>query len=163
MAGPYEGSLRLPFLVRWPAQIPANRVSNEIMHAVDLFATLASWTGGTIPKERTIDGVDQSALLMGQSETSTRDSVMIYIGNELFGVKWRNRKLLLKGMDENHMVKTSPYPANDDLIVDPKEEESSLKRTEDNPHTRTLCQNPACMAYSYRCGTRDHHYCGEFF
>jgi arylsulfatase A-like enzyme len=32
-----EASLRAPFLIRWPDKIPAGRVSNEIVHMVDLF------------------------------------------------------------------------------------------------------------------------------
>jgi arylsulfatase len=84
MFSPYEGSLRVPFLIRWPGKIPAKQVSNEIVHAVDLFPTLANWVGGKVPKDRTMDGADQSAFLMGKSEKSARESVMIYIGNELF-------------------------------------------------------------------------------
>ena len=30
-----EGSLRTPFIIRWPNKIPAGRVSNEIMREVD--------------------------------------------------------------------------------------------------------------------------------
>ena len=36
-----EGSLRAPFIIRWPGKVPAGRVSNEIVHIVDLFSTLA--------------------------------------------------------------------------------------------------------------------------
>jgi arylsulfatase A-like enzyme len=36
-----EGGIRVPFMVRWPRKIPAGRVSNEIVHGVDMFATLA--------------------------------------------------------------------------------------------------------------------------
>ena len=36
-----EGSLRVPFIVRWPGRIPAGRVSNEIVHEVDTFTTFA--------------------------------------------------------------------------------------------------------------------------
>jgi arylsulfatase len=124
MFSPYEGSLRVPFLIRWPGKIPPKRVSNEIVHAVDLFVTLANWVGGKVPKE---DGVDQSGFLMGKSEKSARESVMIYIGNELFGVKWRNWKLLLKEMDEDsYAIKTMAYPSIYNLLVDPKEEVPEL-------------------------------------
>lgn len=41
MFSPYEGSLRVPFLIRWPGVIPAGQVSNEIIHQIDLFPTLA--------------------------------------------------------------------------------------------------------------------------
>ena len=35
-----EGALRVPFIVRWPDHVPANRVSNEIVHVTDLYTTL---------------------------------------------------------------------------------------------------------------------------
>ena len=60
MFSPYEGSLRVPFLVRWPGKIPPGRVSNEIVHQMDVFSTVASFTGVDIPTDRVIDGVDQS-------------------------------------------------------------------------------------------------------
>jgi arylsulfatase A-like enzyme len=127
MFSPYEGSLRVPFLIRWPGKIPPKRVSNEIVHAVDLFVTLANWIGGKVPKDRSMDGVDQSGFLMGKSEKSARESVMIYIGNELFGVKWRNWKLLFKEMDEDsYAIKTMAYPSIYNLLVDPKEEVPEL-------------------------------------
>ena len=127
MFSPYEGSLRVPFLIRWPGKIPAKLTSNEIVHAVDVFVTLANWVGGTVPKDRTMDGADQSDFLMGQSEKSARESVMIYIGNELFGLKWRNWKLLLKEMDEGtYAIRTLAYPSIYNLIIDPKEEVPEL-------------------------------------
>jgi len=74
-----------------------------------------------------MDGVDQSLFLMGKSEKSARESVMIYVGNELFGVKWRNWKLLLKEMDEDsYAIKTMAYPSIYNLLVDPKEEVPEL-------------------------------------
>jgi arylsulfatase A-like enzyme len=37
--------------------VPAGRVSDEIVHAIDLFPTLAGITGADVPKDRPIDGV----------------------------------------------------------------------------------------------------------
>ena len=52
---------------------------------------------------------------------------MIYIGNELFGLKWRNWKLLLKEMDEGtYAIRTLAYPSIYNLIIDPKEEVPEL-------------------------------------
>ena len=36
----FEGSLRVPFAVRWPGKIPAGKSSDEIVHEMDLFPTL---------------------------------------------------------------------------------------------------------------------------
>ncbi|MFT4823476.1 MAG: arylsulfatase A-like enzyme [Halioglobus sp.] len=132
MFSPYEGSLRVPFLVRWPGKIPAKQVSNEIVHQIDLFPTLAKIVGADIKKDRIMDGVDQTDFLMGKSEKSARESVIIYIGNELFGVKWRNWKLLLKEMDEgSYAVRTLAYPSVYNLLVDPKEEVPELNYLND--------------------------------
>ena len=60
-------------------------------------------------------------------DKSARESVVIYIGNELFGVKWRNWKLLLKEMDrESYAVRKLAYPTIYNLLVDPKEEVPKL-------------------------------------
>ena len=75
MFSPYEGSLRVPFLVRYPGKIPAGKVSNDIVHQVDLFPTLANFVGGDIPKDRTMDGVDQSAFFTGKLPLRVRSPV----------------------------------------------------------------------------------------
>jgi len=38
-----EGSLRVPFIIRWPGRVPAGRVSNEIVHGVDTFTNWPRW------------------------------------------------------------------------------------------------------------------------
>jgi arylsulfatase A-like enzyme len=132
MFSPYEGSLRVPFLVRWPGKIPPGRVSNEIVHQMDVFSTVASFTGVDIPTDRVIDGVDQSDFFRGKTEKSARDSLVIYIGNTLFGAKWRNWKILLREMDEDgYGIKEMAYPSVYNLIVDPKEEVPELNYLND--------------------------------
>ena len=132
MFSPYEGSLRVPFLVRWPGQIPAGRVSNEMMHAVDLLPTVAAIIDAELPDDRVYDGADQTAFLTGKTKKSARESVVIYIGNVLFGVKWRNWKLLLREMDEDtYAIKEMAYPSVYNLVVDPKEEVPELNYLND--------------------------------
>ena len=94
-----EGCLRVPFIVRWPGHIEAGGVSNEITHAVDLFTTMASAGGASIPDERPIDGIDLLPFLTsvatdsGPSPRSGRDHVLAFVGNALHAVKWQNWKL----------------------------------------------------------------------
>jgi hypothetical protein len=54
----------------WPSNIPEGRLSNEIVHEVDTFTTLAKIAGAEIPTDRPIDGVDQTDFFMGKSEKS---------------------------------------------------------------------------------------------
>ncbi len=132
MFSPYEGSLRVPFLIRWPGNIPAGGVSNELMHQVDLFPTVANLIGAELPTDRVYDGVDQTQFLLGNTDTSARESVIIYIGNTLFGAKWRNWKILLREMDEDsYAIREMAYPSVYNLLVDPKEEVPELNYLND--------------------------------
>jgi arylsulfatase len=88
-----EGSLRVPFIARWPGRIPAGRVSNEIVHEVDTFATFARLAGAAVPDDRAIDGVDQTDFLLG-AEKSNREGFPVFVADRLEGVKWRNWKLV---------------------------------------------------------------------
>jgi arylsulfatase len=92
----FEGGLRVPFAARWPGQIPAGSVSDEIVHAMDLFPTFARVSGGEVPADRVIDGVDQTDFLVGQQANSNREGFIVYMGSDIYGVKWRNWKVNLK-------------------------------------------------------------------
>lgn len=118
-----EGSLRVPFIIRWPGNVPAGAVNNEIVHEMDLFPTFARIAGGKAPVDRIIDGVDQTGFFFGKKEKSNRESVVIYVGSQLFGVKWRNWKMMSKEIDDG-FAPTREYgvPRIYNLNLDPKEE-----------------------------------------
>jgi arylsulfatase len=88
-----EGSLRTPFIIRWPGRVPAGRVSNEIVHAVDTFTTFARIAGAKVPQDRPIDGVDQSEFFLGKSEKSAREGFPVFVADRLEAVKWRDYKI----------------------------------------------------------------------
>jgi arylsulfatase A-like enzyme len=62
----YEGGYRLPCIVRWPGKVPAGRESGAIFASVDFMPTFAKLCGFEVPKDRRIDGIDQSDLLLGR-------------------------------------------------------------------------------------------------
>jgi arylsulfatase len=119
-----EGSLRAPFIIRWPGRIPAGRVSNEIMHEVDTYTTFTKLAGAQVPKDRPIDGVDQTDFLLGKSEKSNREGFPVFVADRLEAVKWRNWKVVF--YDEQRDWWSPPVklgsPKAFDLITDPKEE-----------------------------------------
>jgi len=88
-----EGSLRVPFIARWPGKIAPGRVSNEIIHITDLFPTLARVTGAAVPQDRPIDGVDQLDFILGRQEKSNREGFVFYIKQEMRAAKWRDWKM----------------------------------------------------------------------
>jgi arylsulfatase len=123
-----EGSLRVPFLIRWPGKVPAKSVSNDIVHEMDIYPTLANIAGGKVPTDRIIDGVDQKDFLLGKAEKSPRESVVVYVGNQLYGVKWRNWKMMFKEIDTigGDPVRNYSVPLFYNLLLDPKEEHPML-------------------------------------
>ena len=99
----YEGALRVPFAMRWPGKIEAGRVSDEIVHEMDLFPTVAQIAGGKVPEDRVIDGIEMSEFLLGRKEESGREGFIVYMGNDIFGVKCEEIFFLIKiwGHDNN--------------------------------------------------------------
>ena len=73
--------------MRWPGKIPAGTASDEIVHEMDLFPTIARIAGGKVPDDRVIDGIDMSDFLLGKQEESGREEVIVYMGNDIYGVK----------------------------------------------------------------------------
>jgi len=117
-----EGSLRTPCLVRYPGKVPGGAQSNEIVHITDMFTTLLRWAGTDAPGDRVIDGVDQRAFLEGKQRNSAREGFPYWMGETLYGVKWRDFKLafhMQKTLAEPAQKLSTPYLIN--LIVDPKE------------------------------------------
>jgi arylsulfatase len=119
-----EGGIRTPCLVRWPGRIPAGRVSNEIVHEVDIFPTLAAAVGADIvPKDRAIDGVNQLPFLEGKQPKSNRDSVIYFTtGTAPRAVKWHDWKLHYVYQPEPGGPPVAPLMRLFNLLSDPKEE-----------------------------------------
>ena len=118
----FEGALRVPFVMKWPGKIKPGSVSDEIVHAMDIYPTLAKIVGGKVPTDRVIDGIEMSDHFLGETKESGRDSFIVYMGNEIFGVKWKNWKLHFKEQDDwNSKTALYTMPRVYNLMTDPQE------------------------------------------
>ncbi|WP_194766291.1 arylsulfatase [Tamlana sp. I1] len=117
-----EGSLRTPFLIRWPNHIPAGSVTNEIVHITDIMPTLAGVAGYKVPQDRKIDGINQMPLFLGRTIKSDREGFPVYNGDNMFAYKWRNFKIHYYKHESmfDKPVKHN-FPRIHDLLRDPKE------------------------------------------
>jgi arylsulfatase len=125
---PFEGSMRVPAIIRWPGKVPAGVVTNEMLAAVDWLPTLAGMVGASnlVPKDRPIDGVDASAFMLGTSKTTGRDSYMFFgIDGELLSIKWKIYKTIFRYTESPAIDKPyirPQFPMFYDLSSDPHED-----------------------------------------
>ena len=131
-----EGGVRVPCIVRWPGRIQAGRVSNEIVHQIDIFPTLAAAVGADIvPHDRAFDGVNQLPFLEGKQPKSNRDSVLFYANTTLRAVKYRDWKFHYVFQSEPGAAPAGSTMRLFNLLSDPKEE-SDIK--DSNPWVKSI-------------------------
>jgi arylsulfatase A len=62
----YEGGIRVPLIVRWPAGVKAGQATDQIACSVDLLPTLAELCGVKLPTA--VDGASLAPVLLGKGE-----------------------------------------------------------------------------------------------
>ncbi|MEB3195225.1 MAG: arylsulfatase [Cyanobacteriota bacterium] len=131
----WEGGVRVPMLVRWPARIAAGRVSNGIQDHMDLFTTLAAAAG--MPNVRDdlrrsrrvyIDGVNNLAHWT-QGAPSSRQIQYYYNENELTAIRIGNWKSHFKTRD-GFFDTNKPSALLFNLRMDPFERHSGQKNND---------------------------------
>ena len=71
----YEGGIRVPFLLRWPARIPAGTVSDDPVISIDAFATALAAGGVDLPSDRVIDSRDILPSVTGSLERPLHEAL----------------------------------------------------------------------------------------
>ena len=87
-----EGSIRTVGMIRWPGKIKPG-ATNEMIAIHDFLPTLASIIGAEVPTDRPIDGVDQSAFLLGEQPQSNREHLLTFIGDRLVALRYRQWRM----------------------------------------------------------------------
>lgn len=99
-AGPYrghkgnlfEGGLRVPSVVSWPAGLPKGEVRDQLVTGMDWFPTIMELTGTEIPAGHIIDGKSMVNLLRDGNAESQHDSFYWRLGGNPDKAKWAVRK-----------------------------------------------------------------------
>jgi arylsulfatase A-like enzyme len=117
-----EGGIRTPCVIRWIGRIPRGQVTNEIIHELDFFPTIAAAAGAdVVPKDRPIDGVNQLPFLEGKQPHSSRESALFFTGRQIRAVKWKDWKFHYAFMPEPRVTEP-PLMRLFNLRSDPREE-----------------------------------------
>jgi arylsulfatase A len=97
----YEGGLRVPAIIRWPAIVKGGTVSDAIVTAMDLYPTILKAAGANLPGAK-LDGHDLTGFLQGRSPSPTTQ-FLYYMRWDLEGIRvgsWKYRSAALKGAEE---------------------------------------------------------------
>jgi len=62
----YEGGIRVPFVMRWPAKLQSGTTFDAPVVSMDVFSTALAACGVELPKDRKIDGANLLPFLEGQ-------------------------------------------------------------------------------------------------
>ena len=90
----FEGGQRVPAIFWAPGRIPADTKTAALASTIDILPTIAALTGTSLPAGRTIDGIDLSPLLTGDT-TSPREEFLYYaMSGRLDGIRQGDWKLL---------------------------------------------------------------------
>ena len=114
-----EGGHRVGAFARWPGVIDAGSIIGDMIFVGDLYTTLARIAGAYdgIPRDRIVDGIDQTALLIKGDTNGRRGYVHLYEMNTLKATVKQNMKI--------HWPPPGVNPAMAkifDLYWDPREE-----------------------------------------
>ena len=125
MTPPWEGSMRVPAIVRWPGKVPSGVVSEEMLACHDWYKTFAALAGASdkVPNDRPMDSVDASGFLLGEHESSGRETLLFFgPDGSLMSSKWHQVKAVLRyceGIDQP--ILEPQFPMFFDLGSDPGE------------------------------------------
>lgn len=113
-----EGGVRVNAWVKWKGVIEAGSFAEDIIHVSDLFTTFARLANAVdrVPRDRVIDGVDQSGVLLLGETHGRRDYVHIYEGPLLKSVVKNKYKMHLPAPGDNP-IRAPIF----DLYRDPRE------------------------------------------
>ena len=112
-----EGSIRTCCFIRWPGHVKPDTSSYAMFSIMDFLPTFASIVGGKVPTDRPIDGVDQTDVLLGNSVTGHRESLLTFIGGDMVAARWKQWRGLfgwvagpaLKAVEE-YLESVKKYP-----------------------------------------------------
>ena len=72
----YEGGVRIPYLMRWPAKIKTPQIYRQVVSTMDIFPTVTAAAGGTLATDRAYDGVDLAPYLTGAKSGMPHEALM---------------------------------------------------------------------------------------
>ncbi len=69
----WEGGIRVPLILRWPARLPAGKTSAQVAITMDLTASIVAATGTVLPTGHRLDGTNILPMVAGEAPLVDRE------------------------------------------------------------------------------------------
>lgn len=106
----YEGGPRVPGIFRWPGVVQANMMKMDMASTLDLFPTIVSAAGGSLPTDRVYDGADLLPTLRGEKPTP-RQEYFYVLGDRLEAIRQGPWKFRLADANTRELYHLEEDPA----------------------------------------------------
>jgi arylsulfatase B len=104
----YEGGIRVPFVISWPAQLKAGSTYDRPVSSLDVTATALSLAGAPFPAERKLDGVNLIPFLQGETKTAPHKNLFWRTGGgQNYAVRSGDWKLVRNGKQADELYDLS--------------------------------------------------------
>lgn len=122
----FEGGIRVPFFVKWPAKIaPGTAFAGAAGH-VDIFATAAGAAGAALPADRQIDGVNLMPFISGETTGAPHQAIfwrsghykVVLAGDWKLQVAERPKKAWLFNLKDDPTEKTNLADAQPEKVAE---------------------------------------------
>ena len=143
---PYEESIRVPFLARWPGAIPKGATSNALFGAIDIMPTLCGIAGVSVPAACV--GADLAPTLRGRPGPEPEAQFLMHISKKNASGGEQHPAPLFRG------VRTSRYtyavrPEKPWCLFDNQEDPFQMTNRIGDPAMKPVCEHLAEMLQEF--------------
>ena len=90
----YEGGMHVPFVVKWPAKLPADSTYDLPVSSLDVFATSLAVAGAEMPTDRKYDSVNLIPFLSGANPEAPHTQLFWRTSRKIWAVRAGHDKLV---------------------------------------------------------------------
>lgn len=119
----FDGGVRVPFAMRWPAKIPRGTIFEKSIISLDIFSTIVAQTAEPIKTRNSLDGKNLIPYLTGETKGSPHDY--------LYWRKFDQHEYAMRNSKGDKMVIKQENKMLFDLSQDISEKNNIIKSNED--------------------------------